>query len=80
MQYVVLVVGLEFPAIVALVDCINRYPGDFEGGAADRSAWLRWLLISLLLCPILVGYGILLGYYWTVVKRTSPVMHRGHRD
>ncbi len=72
-RYVVLVVGLEFPAIVALLDCINRSPEEFDGGADDRGAWIKWLAISLLLCPILLGYGIVLGYYWAVVKRANPM-------
>jgi hypothetical protein len=79
-KYVVLVVGLEFPAIIALLDCLNRHPDDFDGGAPDREAWVRWLAISLLLCPILFGYGILLGYYWAVVKRTNPMTHTGRHD
>jgi hypothetical protein len=80
MRWVVLVVGAEFPALVALLDCWNRSPDQFAGGADDRGSWLRWLLISLLLCPILFGYGIVLGYYWAVVKRTSPMVVRSHRD
>jgi hypothetical protein len=71
--YVVLAFGLDFPAAVALLDCYNREPHEFEGGADDRGGWLRWLAISLLLCPILVGYGIVLGYYWAVVKRSGPM-------
>ena len=80
MRWVVLVLGMEFPTVVALLDCANRDAEDFAGGADDRSSWLKWLAISLLLCPILIGYGILLGYYWGVVKRTSPMAVRSHRD
>ena len=78
MKYVVLVLGLEFPATIALLDCYNREPHEFEGGAADRGSWLQWLAISLLLCPILFGYGIVLGYYWAVVKRTGAITPRHH--
>jgi hypothetical protein len=82
MRYAVLVLGLEFPATIALLDCINRHPDEFENGAADRGSWLKWLAISLLLCPILVGYGIVLGYYWAVVKRTGSMTPRSvkHHD
>jgi hypothetical protein len=73
MQYVVLLLGLDFPAVVALIDCANRTPTQFEGGADDRAGWLRWLTVALVLCPLLVGYGIVLGYYWSVVKRTSSI-------
>ncbi|MBA3655110.1 MAG: hypothetical protein H0W70_13070 [Actinobacteria bacterium] len=66
--------GVPFP--VALLDSINRSPEAFAGGADDRGSWIRWLLISLLLCPILVGYGIVLGYYWAVVKRTGSMTPR----
>lgn len=68
-----LVLGLEFPAIIALLDCSNRGVDEFDGGADDRGAWIKWLLVSLVLCPILIGYGIVLGYYWAVVKRANPM-------
>ena len=76
MTWVVLAIGLEFPATVALLDCINRGPDDFDGGEDDRTAWIKWLIISFALCPILVGYGIVLGYYWAVVKRHNPMTPR----
>ena len=79
----VLVIGMEFPALVAWLDCINRDADAFEGGAPDRQGWIRWLVVSLVLCPILFGYGIVLGYYWSVVKRTNPMTPRSarsHRD
>lgn len=66
------VFGLLFPAILALLDCVQRDPSEFEGGASDRRAWIRWLVIALPLCGVLVGYGILLGYYWSVMKRSGP--------
>jgi uncharacterized protein YneF (UPF0154 family) len=28
--------------------------------------------VAILTVPILLGYGIVLGYYFTVVKRNSP--------
>ena len=82
MKWVVLAVGLEFPALVALADVANRDASAFEGGAEDRRSWAQWLLVSLLLCPILVGYGILLGYYWSVIKLTGPMLPKtqGIRD
>ena len=70
---------MEFPATVALLDCINRDPDGFEGGAPDRAGWIKWLCVSLLLCPILFGYGIVLGYYWAVVKRTNAMTPRSAR-
>jgi hypothetical protein len=67
-----LLLGLEFPAITAMIDCLYR-PGDhFEGGEADRRAWIGWLVICIITVPILIGYGILIGYYYTVVRRNSP--------
>ena len=73
-----LVLGLEFPTTVALIDCINRDADGFEGGAPDRQGWIRWLIVSYVLCPVLFGYGIVLGYYWAVVKRTNPMTPRTH--
>ena len=69
MNWLLLVLGLEFPVLLALLDCFNREPEGFEDGASDRTAWLGWLLAALVL-P-LVGYGVVLGYYWSVVKRDT---------
>ena len=57
--------------MLSLVDCINREEDNFAGGADDRRAWIRWLIVAILTVPILVGYGIVLGYYFTVVKRNT---------
>lgn len=65
-------IGLELPAIVALLDCWQRPEDHFEGGADDRVAWLRWLGVGFLLVPFLIGYGILLGYYYVVIRRNQP--------
>jgi hypothetical protein len=70
-QWPLLLIGLEFPAVLSLVDCFNREDDHFLGGAEDRKAWIRWLIVSVLTVPILVGYGIVLGYYFTVVKRNA---------
>lgn len=63
--------GLEFPVIMALLDCWNRPEEHFAGGAPDRAAWLRWLALAVVLAVVLVGYGIVLGYYYAVVRRSS---------
>jgi hypothetical protein len=68
--------GLEFPVIMALLDCWNRPADHFAGGAADRRAWLRWLAVAVVAVVVLVGYGIVLGYYHTVVRRGSPASGR----
>ena len=52
-QWVVLVVGLEFPAIVALLDCCQPRPDQFDGGADDRGAWLQWLVDLAAAVPVL---------------------------
>jgi hypothetical protein len=71
-QWPLLLIGLEFPAVFSLVDCINRPDDHFLGGAEDKRAWVRWLVIAMITVPVLLGYGIVLGYYFTVVKRNSP--------
>lgn len=71
MRVVVVFGGLLFPAVLALLDCVQRDASDFEGGEADRRAWIRWLALGIPLCLVLIGYGILLGYYWGVVKRVG---------
>lgn len=65
-------IGIEFPAIVAMLDCVQRPAEHFEGGADDRVAWIRWLAVGILLVPVLAGYGILLGYYFSVIRRNAP--------
>lgn len=69
MRWLLLLLGLELPAGMALIDAGNRSPEQFAGGAEDRRAWLRWLAVAALTSPMLVGYGIVLTYYWNVVKR-----------
>lgn len=67
-----LLLGLEFPVLMALLDCWQRPPEHFKDGAEDRTAWLRWLLVAVVTVPVLLGYGIVLGYYFAVVRRNSP--------
>jgi hypothetical protein len=65
-------IGLEFPVVMALLDCWQRPEDHFAEGADDRRAWLRWLLVAIVTVPIMLGYGIVLGYYFSVVRRNSP--------
>jgi hypothetical protein len=74
--WVLLILGMEFPGIVALLDCYQRDPSKFAGEERDRAAWLKWLIVALFLMPIGVGYGILLGYHWNVIKRSSLTNER----
>lgn len=68
----VLLVGLEFPAVLALVDCWNRPEEHFAGGAEGQQAWRRWLTVAAVTVPVLVGYLLLVAYYQAVVRRQSP--------
>lgn len=72
MRWLILVLGLEIPVVLALLDCANRSADHFDGGAEDRRAWISWLGIAVLLAPVLVGYGIVLAYFSAVVKRNAP--------
>jgi hypothetical protein len=65
-------VGLEFPAVMALLDCWQRPADHFAGGDPDRRSWLGWLVVAVVTVPVLVGYGIVIGYYFVVVRRNSP--------
>ena len=67
-----LLLGLEFPAIMAMLDCTFRPPEQFLGGADDRRSWQGWLVVSIVTVPILLGYGILIGYYYAVIRRNTP--------
>ena len=80
MQWALLIFGMEFPGMVALTDCYQRPPERFAGGARDRSAWFKWLVVALFLMPIGVGYGILLGYHWNVIKRNTMAIPNSEFD
>ena len=67
-----ILLGLEFPAIMALLDCWFRPADHFEGGPDDQRAWKGWLVAAVVTVPILLGYGIVIGYYFAVVRRNSP--------
>lgn len=67
-----LLLALEFPVIMALLDCWNRPAEHFAEGADDRRAWVRWLVVAVVTVPVLLGYGIVIGYYYAVVRRNSP--------
>jgi hypothetical protein len=69
-------IGLEFPVLLALLDCFNRPADHFAQGAGDRRSWLGWLVVAVITVPVFVGYGILMGYYYSVVRRNSPASHR----
>ena len=66
------VIGLEFPVLLAILDCFNRPIDHFAQGASDRRGWLGWLVVAVVTVPVLVGYGILIGYYYAVVRRNTP--------
>lgn len=72
MRWLLLFLGLEFPAVLAFVDCLNREDEAFAGGSEDRQAWRRWLLVAVVTAWCLLGDGIVLGYYYSVVRRNSP--------
>ena len=72
MRWLVLLFGLELPPLLAFLDAVNRPASAFEGGGDDRDAWVRWLAIAMLTAPLLLGYGIVLGYYHAVIKRNVP--------
>ena len=63
---------LEFPVIAAVLDCGQRPADHFREGAEDRKTWLRWLAVAVVTAPLLLGFGIVLGYYYAVVRRNSP--------
>jgi hypothetical protein len=71
-----LVLMLEFPVLMAVLDCWQRPADHFAEGAEDRKAWLRWLAVAVLTVPVLLGYGIVLGYYFAVIRRNSPTSLR----
>jgi hypothetical protein len=74
--WVAIFLGLEYPAAFSLFDCRQRPADEFPGGEADKRAWTWWLVVAVATAWALVGNGIVLGYYWSVVKRTTPLGRR----
>ena len=64
--------SMEFPALLGLLDCAQRPDYHFEGGQEDKRAWVKWLIVAVVLVPIMVGYFILCGYYFVVIRRNAP--------
>ncbi len=73
MRYLLLGLALELPALMAFTDCWNRKPADFPDGERDRRGWLTWLWVAVATSWLLVGYAIVLSYYYGVVKRRAPL-------
>jgi hypothetical protein len=71
-ELLVILVVLETPAIVALLDCKNREPHQFARGAEERRAWLLWLVVGVATAWLLIGNGIVLAYYYAVIRRNTP--------
>lgn len=71
-----LLAGLEFPAVVAMLDCLGRPDHHFAGGAEGKRGWVKWLVVTIVTVPILVGFLLLVGYYHSVVRRNSPFSRR----
>ncbi|MDQ1392103.1 MAG: hypothetical protein QOF30_1080 [Acidimicrobiaceae bacterium] len=57
--------------MLALLDCIGRESTEFPGGATDRRAWIMWLCVGVATAWFLVGNGIVLGYYYAIVRRNT---------
>jgi hypothetical protein len=70
-QLIVIFLVLESISILALLDCWHRDPEDFAGGAPDREGWIRWLWVAVATSWFLVGNGIVLGYYYSVIRRNT---------
>jgi len=62
---------LEAIPLLALIDCIGRDPTEFPGGAADRRGWILWLCVGVATAWCLVGNGVVLGYYYAIVRHNA---------
>lgn len=71
-EVLILLIGLEYPAVMALLDCINRPESHFRGGADDRRGWVRWLIVGVLTAWALVGNAVVLAYYYSVIRNNDP--------
>lgn len=72
MEWIFLLLALELPAVIGLLDCYNRLPAEFDDGDEGRRSWIR-LWVAVATSWFLVGNAILLGYYYNVVKRRTPL-------
>jgi hypothetical protein len=68
-QWVFAFLVLESISVLALVDCIQREAGEFAGGVPDKKSWTRWLIVAVATAWFLVGNGIVLGHYYSVIRR-----------
>ena len=59
--------SVGFPGWLAYVVTIAEIGG---GALLLAGIAVRW--VSLALVPVLLGYGILLGYYFVVIRRNTP--------
>jgi hypothetical protein len=71
-ELLIVLVVLETPAVVALLDCANRDPDQFSRGAEERRSWLAWLAVGVATAWLLIGNGIVLAYYYAVIRRNTP--------
>ena len=69
MHLLLAILVLESISLLALLDCSGRDADEFTGGAEDRRGWIGWLLVAVATSWILVGNGIVLGYYFVVIRR-----------
>jgi hypothetical protein len=60
---------LESISVLALLDCVQREDDEFTGGIDDKQGWTRWLIVAVATSWFLVGNGIVLGYYYSVIRR-----------
>ncbi len=59
---------MESIPLLALLDCCGRDGSEFPGGAEDRRSWILWLVVGVATAWFLVGNGIVLGYYYSIVR------------
>ncbi len=68
MPWIIVLLVLEIPVAIALVDWSRRSPEAFLGGAAGKAKWRRRLLLGLATGWLGVGNAVVIWYVMMVVR------------
>ncbi len=71
MRWMIVLLGLEVPVLIASFDWYRRSPDAFLGGEAGKAKWLRRLLLGLATGWLGVGNAVTIWYIMLVIRADS---------